>query len=215
MLSFLHCDIIVNCENSGPLSIINRYEHLLGGGKYMSHPIIRELEQEQMKDSIDQFNVGDTVRVHSKIVDGENERIQVFEGTVLKIQNGGVRTTFTVRRLSYGVGVEKTWPIHSPRVVKVEVVRRGKVRRAKLFYLRDRVGKKAKVREDLTYTNRMLQSERKAKEEAKKAQEEALEVATVEDIIEEPMVDEVVEETVLEEVIDEVSEEENKQEENN
>lgn len=111
--------------------------------------IIREIEQAQMKKELPQFKVGDTVRVHGKIVEGVKERIQVFEGVVIKRQNGGVRETFTVRRLSYGVGVEKTWPIHSPRVDKVEVVRRGIVRRAKLFYLRDRIGKAAKVKEEI------------------------------------------------------------------
>ena len=111
--------------------------------------IIKEIEQEQMKKELPQFKVGDTVRVHGKIVEGAKERIQVFEGVVIKRQNGGVRETFTVRRLSSGIGVEKTWPIHSPRVDKVEVVRRGVVRRAKLFYLRKRVGKAAKVKEEI------------------------------------------------------------------
>lgn len=109
--------------------------------------IIREIEAAQLKESVDDFNVGDTVKVYGKIKEGNRERIQVFEGTVLKIQGGGNRTTFTVRKVSNGVGVEKTWPMHSPNVEKVEVVRRGKVRRAKLNYLRDRVGKKAKVKE--------------------------------------------------------------------
>ena len=109
--------------------------------------IIKEIEQEQIKEKVDSFRVGDTVRVHGKIKEGNRERIQVFEGTVLKIQGGGNRKTFTVRKISNGVGVEKTWPIHSPNVEKVEVVRAGKVRRAKLFYLRSRVGKKAKVKE--------------------------------------------------------------------
>lgn len=109
--------------------------------------IIREIEAAQLKESVDDFNVGDTVKVYGKIKEGNRERIQVFEGTVLKIQGGGNRTTFTVRKVSIGVGVEKTWPLHSPNVEKVEVVRRGKVRRAKLNYLRDRVGKKAKVKE--------------------------------------------------------------------
>lgn len=111
--------------------------------------IIDQLEKEQLKENVPQFNVGDTVRVHGKIVEGTKERIQVFQGTVIKRQNGGIRETFTVRRVSYGVGVEKTWPLHSPRVEKVEVIRRGKVRRAKLYYLRDRVGKAAKVKEIL------------------------------------------------------------------
>ncbi len=109
--------------------------------------IIREIEAEQLKANVDDFNVGDTVKVYGKIKEGNRERIQVFEGTVLKIQGGGNRTTFTVRKVSNGVGVERTWPLHSPNVEKVEVVRRGKVRRAKLNYLRDRVGKKAKVKE--------------------------------------------------------------------
>ena len=111
--------------------------------------VIREIEREQMKEELPVFKVGDTVRVHGKIVEGIKERIQVFEGVVIKRQNGGIRETFTVRRLSYGVGVEKTWPIHSPRVDKVEVVRRGIVRRAKLYYLRDRIGKAAKVKEEI------------------------------------------------------------------
>lgn len=109
--------------------------------------IIKSIEQEQMKAEVAAFGVGDTVRVYAKIKEGNRERIQVFEGTVIKRQNGGVRETFTVRKTSNGVGVEKTWPLHSPHVEKVEVVRSGKVRRAKLFYLRDRVGKKAKVKE--------------------------------------------------------------------
>ena len=109
--------------------------------------IIREIEQAQLKESVDSFNVGDTVRVHGKIKEGNRERVQVFEGTVLKIQGGSNRETFTVRKISNGVGVEKTWPMHSPNVEKVELVRAGKVRRAKLNYLRDRVGKKAKVKE--------------------------------------------------------------------
>lgn len=109
--------------------------------------VIREIEQAQLKETVDEFNVGDTVRVHGKIKEGNRERIQVFEGTVIKRQNGGNRETFTVRKSSGGIGVEKTWPLHSPNVVKIEVVRRGKVRRAKLFYLRNLSGKKAKVKE--------------------------------------------------------------------
>ena len=96
--------------------------------------IIREIEAEQLKDKIDEFNVGDTVKVYGKIKEGNRERIQVFEGTVLKKQGGSNRATFTVRKISNGVGVEKTWPMHSPNVERVEVVRRGKVRRAKLNY---------------------------------------------------------------------------------
>jgi len=109
--------------------------------------MIRELESEQLKKDITPFNVGDLIRVYVKITEGTRERIQMFEGTVLKRQNGGIRETFTVRRVSNGVGVEKTWPLHSPRIDRIEVVRRGVVRRAKLFYLRDRVGKAAKVKE--------------------------------------------------------------------
>ena len=109
--------------------------------------IIKNIEAAQLKETVPSFNVGDTVRVSAKIKEGNRERIQVFEGTVIKRQNGGVRETFTVRKSSNGVGVEKTWPLHSPSVENVEVVRRGKVRRAKLNYLRDRVGKKAKVKE--------------------------------------------------------------------
>ena len=113
----------------------------------MNMDIIKEIEAEQLKDSVTEFSVGDTIRVHAKIKEGNRERIQVFEGTVIKKQNGSNRTTFTVRKLSNGVGVEKTWPLHSPNVEKIEVVRNGKVRRAKLYYLRDRVGKAAKVKE--------------------------------------------------------------------
>ncbi len=109
--------------------------------------IIKKLEAEQMKDEVTDFRTGDTVRVHAKVKEGNRERIQVFEGTVLKKQGGSNRATFTVRKLSNGVGVEKTWPLHSPIVEKIEVVRRGKVRRAKLFYLRERSGKRAKVKE--------------------------------------------------------------------
>lgn len=109
--------------------------------------IIRKIEAEQMKENAPEFNVGDTVKVYAKIKEGNRERIQIFEGTVIKRQNGGVRETFTVRKNSNGIGVEKTWPLHSPSVENVEVVRRGKVRRAKLYYLRTRVGKAAKVKE--------------------------------------------------------------------
>jgi large subunit ribosomal protein L19 len=109
--------------------------------------IIKEIEQAQLKEGVGNFRVGDTVRVHGKIKEGNRERIQIFEGTVLKIQGGSNRETFTVRKVSNGVGVEKTWPMHSPNVEKVEVVRQGKVRRAKLNYLRERIGKKAKVKE--------------------------------------------------------------------
>ena len=109
--------------------------------------IIKNIEAEQLKKDVPQFNVGDTVRVHALIKEGNRERIQIFEGTVLKKQGGSTRATFTVRKASNGVGVEKTWPLHSTHLKEVEVIRRGKVRRAKLNYLRDRVGKAAKVKE--------------------------------------------------------------------
>ena len=109
--------------------------------------IIREIEAEQLRTDLKDFNVGDTVQVYAKVKEGNRERLQVFEGTVIKRQNGSSRETFTVRKTSGGVGVEKTWPLHSPSIDRIEVTRRGKARRAKLFYLRDRVGKKAKVKE--------------------------------------------------------------------
>lgn len=109
--------------------------------------IIKKIEDAQLKAETADFRVGDTVKVYAKIKEGNRERVQVFEGTVIKRQNGGVRETFTVRKFSNGIGVEKSWPLHSPNVEKVEVVRLGKVRRAKLYYLRDRVGKAAKVKE--------------------------------------------------------------------
>ncbi len=108
--------------------------------------IIKSIEQGQLKAEVPSFNTGDTVRVYNKIKEGNRERTQIFEGTVLKIQGGSNRITFTVRKTSNGVGVEKTWPLHSPMVENVEVVRRGKVRRAKLTYLRERTGKAAKVK---------------------------------------------------------------------
>ncbi len=110
---------------------------------------IKEIESQQLKKDITNFNVGDTVRVHAKVVEGTRERVQVFEGIVLKRQNDGIRETFTVRRISYGVGVERTWPLHSPRIEKIEVIRYGIVRRAKLYYLRSRTGKAAKVKENI------------------------------------------------------------------
>ena len=109
--------------------------------------IIKNIEAAQLKAEVPAFNTGDTVRVHALIKEGNRERIQIFEGTVLKRQGGSTRETFTVRKFSNGVGVEKTWPLHSPIVTKIQVVRKGKVRRAKLYYLRERIGKKAKVKE--------------------------------------------------------------------
>ncbi len=111
--------------------------------------LIKHLTDGQLKTEADKFNIGDTVKVHNRIKEGSRERVQIFEGTVIAKKHGGIQETFTVRRMSYGVGVEKTFPIHSPNVEKVEVVRKGKVRRAKLYYLRDRVGKAAKVKEDI------------------------------------------------------------------
>lgn len=109
--------------------------------------LIKIVEQENIREDIAPFFIGDTIKVHVKVVEGKRERIQIFEGIVLKRQNGGSRETFTVRKISYGVGVERTFPLHSPRIDKIEVVRSGKVRRAKLNYLRDRVGKAVKVKE--------------------------------------------------------------------
>ena len=111
--------------------------------------MIKAFTNEQLKTEVPKFNVGDTVRVYNKIVEGTRERTQLYEGTVIAKRNGGISETFTVRRISYGVGVEKTFPLHSPRVEKVEVIRTGKVRRAKLYYLRDRIGKAAKVKEKI------------------------------------------------------------------
>lgn len=112
--------------------------------------IIQQIEKEQLRKDMPVFSIGDTVRVFVKVVEGTRERLQAFEGTVIKRNGGGISETFTVRRLSYGVGVERTFPIHSPRIDHVEVVRKGKVRRARLYYLRDRVGKAAKVKERQT-----------------------------------------------------------------
>ncbi|MEG0856082.1 MAG: 50S ribosomal protein L19 [Terrisporobacter sp.] len=109
--------------------------------------IIRSLEQEQLKNEVPNFGPGDTVRVHVKIVEGKRERVQVFEGVVMKRQGGGSRETFTVRKISFNVGVERTFPVHSPKIEKIEVTRKGKVRRAKITYLRTRTGKAAKIKE--------------------------------------------------------------------
>jgi large subunit ribosomal protein L19 len=110
-------------------------------------PIIREVTEAQLRKDIPQFRAGDTVRVHVKVKEGQRERIQVFEGVVIQRRGGGISETFTVRKVSYGVGVERTFPLHSPRIEKIEVVRRGKVRRAKLFYLRKLRGKAARIKE--------------------------------------------------------------------
>ena len=148
--------------------------------------IIKSIEHEQLKNKIPDLHVGDTIRVHQKIKEGNRERIQVFEGIVIKKQGGGVNATFTVRRVAYGVGVEKTFLIHSPMVEKIEVVRVGKARRAKLYYLRDRVGKSAKTKENLG------------------ARIENKEITLKEDLVEEPVQEEVVE--TNEEVVENVEE---------
>ena len=126
------------------LKDMNVYE-----GRRDNMDLIKMIESEQMKKDLPQFNVGDTVRVFVKVVEGSRERLQAFEGLVLKKQGGGLTESFTVRRVAYGVGVERTFPIHSPRIDRIEVVRRGKVRRAKLYYMRQRTGKAAKVKEVL------------------------------------------------------------------
>ena len=155
--------------------------------------IIKSIEHEQLKNKIPELRVGNTVRVHVRIKEGNKERIQVFEGIIIKKQGGGVNSTFTVRKTSYGVGVEKTFLVHSPLVEKVEVVRRGKVRRAKLYYLRDRVGKAAKTKELVG------------------ARIEDREIVVKEELVEEPVAKETtaVEETVTETapVVEEVKEE--------
>ena len=143
--------------------------------------IIKSIEQEQLKNKIPELKVGNTVRVHVRIKEGNKDRIQVFEGIIIKVQGGGVNQTFTVRKISYGVGVEKTFLIHSPLVEKVELVRVGKARRARLFYLRDRVGKAAKTKEKIG------------------ARIENKEIVIKEDIVEEPVAEEVAVETAPEE----------------
>ncbi len=129
----------------GPLLhlVLRTSKNVQGGTTMSAQDIIKSIEDAQLRE-VAEFKTGDTVRVHAKVKEGNRERIQVFEGTVIKRQNGGARETFTVRKQASGVGVEKTWPVHSPIIEKIEVVRRGKVRRAKLYYLRDRVGKQQK-----------------------------------------------------------------------
>lgn len=165
--------------------------------------IIKSIEHEQLKNKIPVLKVGDTVRVHQRIKEGNRERIQVFEGIIIKKQGGGINATFTVRRVAYGVGVEKTFLVHSPMMEKVEVVRVGKARRAKLYYLRDRIGKAAKTKEDIGA--RIETNEISVKETVEAPVSE--EVATpVEDSKEEaPAVKE--ETPVVEEVVDTVKEE--------
>ena len=167
--------------------------------------IIKSIEHEQLKNKIPDLHVGDTIKVHQKIKEGNRERIQVFEGIIIKKQGGGVNATFTVRRVAYGVGVEKTFLVHSPMVEKVEVVRVGKARRAKLYYLRDRVGKSAKTKENLgaRIENKEITVKEELVEEApvEVAPEEAPAVET-----EAPVVEETVD-TVTEEATAEVKEE--------
>ena len=148
--------------------------------------ILKSIEHEQLKNKIPDLHVGDTVRVHAKIKEGSRERIQVFEGIIIKKQGGGVNATFTVRRISYGVGVEKTFLIHSPNVEKVEVVRVGKARRAKLYYLRDRVGKAAKTKEKVGA--RIVTNEIVVKEEVVPGELDAVE-EVVDTVTEEPTVE--------------------------
>ena len=170
--------------------------------------IIKSIQHEQMKNKVPVLDVGNTVRVHVRIKEGNRERIQVFEGIIIKKQGGGVNETFTVRRISYGVGVEKTFLVHSPLVEKVEVVRVGKARRAKLFYLRDRVGKASKTKEKLGA--RIENKERVIKEDMAEevtAEEEAIapeETPAVE--TNQPVVEETVD-TVKEEAVETVKEE--------
>ena len=167
--------------------------------------IIKSIEHEQLKNKIPDLHIGDTIRVHQRIKEGNRERIQVFEGIIIKKQGGGVNETFTVRRVAYGVGVEKTFLIHSPLVEKIEVVRVGKSRRAKLYYLRDRIGKAAKTKENLAA--RIENKEIVVKEEISEAEvsENTNEVPASEDKVEAPAVEST--NVVVEETVDTVSEE--------
>ena len=193
--------------------------------------IIKSIEHEQLKNKIPELKVGNTVKVHVRIKEGNKERIQVFEGIIIKVQGGGVNQTFTVRKISYGVGVEKTFLVHSPLVEKVELVRVGKARRARLFYLRDRVGKAAKtkeqigariedreivVKEDLTEESVVETEEVKAEvapEEAPAVETENVAVQDTVDTVKEEAVEDVKEEPAAEEVKEEVKAEETKKEE--
>lgn len=168
--------------------------------------IIKSIEHEQLKNKIPDLHVGDTIRVHQRIKEGNRERIQVFEGIIIKKQGGGLNATFTVRRVAYGVGVEKTFLVHSPMVEKVEVVRVGKARRAKLYYLRDRLGKSAKTKEDLgaRIENKEITLKEDLVEEqipVETAPEEAPAVETENTVVEETI------DTVSEEIVEEVKEE--------
>lgn len=179
--------------------------------------IIKSIEHEQLKEKVPVLDVGNTVRVHAKIKEGNRERIQVFEGIIIKKQGGGVNETFTVRKISYGVGVEKTFLLHSPNVEKVEVVRVGKARRAKLYYLRDRIGKSARTKEKVgarIETKEITLKENLAEEEAPVEEVVETPVETVEAPAvktETPVVEETVD-TISEEKVEEVKEEPVKEE---
>ena len=173
--------------------------------------IIKSIEHEQLKNKIPELNVGSTVRVHVRVKEGNRERVQVFEGIIIKVQGGGVNKTFTVRKIAYGVGVEKTFLVHSPLVEKVEVVRVGKARRAKLFYLRDRIGKSAKTKEkigarivtnEITLKEDLSEEAVESQDNVGEAQEEAPAIET-ENIVKEEVVD-----TVKEEKVEQVKEKE-------
>ena len=173
--------------------------------------IIKSIEHEQLKNKIPELNIGSTVRVHVRVKEGNRERVQVFEGIIIKVQGGGVNKTFTVRKIAYGVGVEKTFLVHSPLVEKVEVVRVGKARRAKLFYLRDRIGKSAKTKEkigarivtnEITLKEDLSEETSNAKDDVGEAQEEAPAIET-ENVVKEEVID-----TVKEEKVEQVKEKE-------
>ena len=165
--------------------------------------ILKSIEHEQLKNKIPELRVGNTVRVHVRIKEGNKERIQVFEGIIIKKQGGGVNETFTVRKISYGVGVEKTFLVHSPLVEKVEVVRVGKARRAKLYYLRDRVGKAAKTKEKVGA--RIETKEIVVKEEVVPGEAEVVETAEEAPVAEAPVVEAVATEEVEQDVAEEVT----------
>ena len=173
--------------------------------------IIKSIEHEQLKNKIPELNIGSTVRVHVRVKEGNRERVQVFEGIIIKVQGGGVNKTFTVRKIAYGVGVEKTFLVHSPLVEKVEVVRVGKARRAKLFYLRDRIGKSAKTKEkigarivtnEITLKEDLSEETSNAKDDVGEAQEEAPAIET-ENVVKEEVID-----TVKEKNVEQVKEKE-------
>ena len=178
--------------------------------------IVKSIEHEQLKNKIPDLKVGNTVKVHARIKEGNKERIQVFEGTIIKVQGSGVNKTFTVRKISYGVGVEKTFLIHSPLVEKVELVRVGHARRAKLFYLRDRVGKAAKTREIAGARIEDKEIEIKGaevtEEPVQEAEEVTAETTVAEEVVETPVEEKVAEETPTVEEKAEVAEEPAKEE---